>query len=262
VEDYYAILGLDRGASKESIRVAFRRRAREVHPDFQLGSNENEKALQSRQMAQLNEAYEVLHDAERRRVYDEQLRMHAVLTSKQTTVATDRSRSTGTQATQRIRTRPEVDSSLVCEFSDQLRANFHTKCKGFSWKDREMEGFDWALESSSWSSHSWVVLRALASVHSGSVKSFLTYADAAMTRHHSGLRRSYFLFLLAFQQMRDWDAISLQCRGFVTSETRPGSSAGHAGMILLDVQHGRVLRFEAQTQGKLHEMIDWVAANI
>jgi curved DNA-binding protein CbpA len=259
VEDYYAILGLDRGASKESIKVAFRRRAREVHPDFQPDSDDKERALSSRQMAQLNEAYEVLYDIERRRAYDEQLRLQGVLASKQATTS-ERPKATAPQTAQRIRTRPEVDSSVVFEFSDQLRASFHNKYKGVSWKDREMEGFDWALEASSWSSHSWVVLRAFASLQAGSVKSFLTYADVAMTRHHSSLRRSYFLFLLAFQAVRDWDAISLQCRQFITSEVRAASSA-KAGVLLLDIQHGRALRFEAQAQGKLHEIIDWVAAN-
>jgi hypothetical protein len=261
VEDYYAILGLDRGASRESIKVAFRRRAREIHPDFQLGSNENEKTRLSRQMAELNEAYQVLYDVERRRAYDEQFRLQSVLTSKQVTSTVGMSRTGGPQVAQRIRSRPEVDSSMVVEFSELLRSKIRAKCLGLSWKDKEMEGFDWALEASTWSAHSWIILRSFASVQAASAKSYLNYADVAMTRHHSTLRKDHFLFLLAFQQMREWDAISLQCRNYITSETRGSSNAG-AGILLLDVQHGRALRFEKETNGKLHELIDWVATHI
>ena len=110
------------------IKVAFRRRAREVHPDFQPDSNDMERALSSRQMAQLNEAYEVLYDIERRRAYDEQLRLQGVLASKQTTATSERSRTVGHKPRNlESRTRPDVDSSVVFEFSDQLRASFHNK---------------------------------------------------------------------------------------------------------------------------------------
>src|SRR5580704_4377261 len=140
VEDYYAILGLDRGASRESIKVAFRRRAREIHPDFQLGSNQNEKERLSRQMAELNEAYQVLYDVERRRAYDEQFRLQSVLTSKSVTSTVGTSRTGGPQAAPRVRSRPEVDSSMVVEFSELLRSKIRAKCLGLSWKDKEMEG--------------------------------------------------------------------------------------------------------------------------
>jgi molecular chaperone DnaJ len=65
VTDYYAVLGVARTASVEEIRSAYRKLAREFHPDVakdDQGSSERFK--------QVTEAYEVLSDAERRQRYD------------------------------------------------------------------------------------------------------------------------------------------------------------------------------------------------
>ena len=62
--DYYEVLGVDRGASDAEIKKAFRRLARELHPDV---SQEPDAQERFRAVA---EAYEVLSDAERRQLYD------------------------------------------------------------------------------------------------------------------------------------------------------------------------------------------------
>src|SRR4051794_12828241 len=63
--DYYDILGVDRGADDAQIKKAFRRLARELHPD----RNPDDPHAEER-FKEAAEAYEVLSDAERRRVYD------------------------------------------------------------------------------------------------------------------------------------------------------------------------------------------------
>lgn len=62
--DYYEILGVDRNASAEEIKKAFRQKARTVHPD--VNKEENAEA----QFKELGEAYEVLSDEQKRQVYD------------------------------------------------------------------------------------------------------------------------------------------------------------------------------------------------
>ena len=63
--DYYADLGVAREASPEDIKSAFRRLARESHPD----ANPGDPAAESR-FRHIAEAYEVLSDVDRRRSYD------------------------------------------------------------------------------------------------------------------------------------------------------------------------------------------------
>lgn len=63
--DYYAILGLKRGASEKEIKQAYRRLARKYHPDVNPGDKSSEARFK-----EINAAYEVLSDPEKRRKYD------------------------------------------------------------------------------------------------------------------------------------------------------------------------------------------------
>ncbi len=64
--DYYEILGVSRSATKEEIKKAYRRLALKYHPDRNPGDKEAEEKFK-----EAAEAYEVLSDDEKRRVYDQ-----------------------------------------------------------------------------------------------------------------------------------------------------------------------------------------------
>ena len=64
--DYYEILGLSRGASEQDIKAAFRRLAKDCHPD----RHPTDKSAEHK-FKELNEAYDVLKDDQKRAAYDQ-----------------------------------------------------------------------------------------------------------------------------------------------------------------------------------------------
>lgn len=64
-KDYYKILGVDRKASDDDIRKAYRKLAKQYHPDY----NPKDKGAEDR-FKEINEAYEVLSDSKKRSHYD------------------------------------------------------------------------------------------------------------------------------------------------------------------------------------------------
>lgn len=64
-KDYYKIMGVDRNASQEEIKRAYRRLARKYHPDV------SKEADAEARFKEVNEAYEVLKDPQKRKAYDQ-----------------------------------------------------------------------------------------------------------------------------------------------------------------------------------------------
>ena len=64
--DYYEVLGVDKGADKDTIKKAYRKVAMKYHPDRNPGDKEAEEKFK-----EATEAYEVLSDDQKKSVYDQ-----------------------------------------------------------------------------------------------------------------------------------------------------------------------------------------------
>jgi len=66
-QDYYELLGVPRTASDDEIKKAFRKLARKYHPDVNRDNPQEAEA----KFKEINEAYEVLSDPQRKAQYDQ-----------------------------------------------------------------------------------------------------------------------------------------------------------------------------------------------
>lgn len=82
-QNYYLILGVSQNAKAKEIKSAFRRLARQYHPDLNPGD-----PLSAEKFKQISQAYDVLSDASKRRRYDRQIPMQQPVTATKQTPTT------------------------------------------------------------------------------------------------------------------------------------------------------------------------------
>lgn len=69
-KNYYDVLGINKNASQEDIKKAFRNLSKKYHPDRKARASEEEKKEAESKFKEINEAYSVLSDVEKKNMYD------------------------------------------------------------------------------------------------------------------------------------------------------------------------------------------------
>tara|TARA_B100000700_G_C14996657_1_gene834184 strand:- start:63 stop:776 length:714 start_codon:yes stop_codon:yes gene_type:complete len=74
MENYYKLLGLPKNAKISLIKSSFRKKAKSCHPDLFQNASEKELKYQQKLFVKLSQAYEILSDSKKRRIYDNHLK--------------------------------------------------------------------------------------------------------------------------------------------------------------------------------------------
>lgn len=116
----YEVLEVSEKASKEVIEKAYRVLAKKYHPDLQV---ENEKQAAESKMKQINEAYEILSDKEKRKNYDlalEQERQEQIMEKQRRDKEWQEQMQHSKQNNQRV-SQPEIQYQKVEPRNDYIR---------------------------------------------------------------------------------------------------------------------------------------------
>lgn len=250
MKDYYAILGLDSDASAESIKMAYRRLARENHPD-KIGSLDAEMQKQaSVRMADLNEAYAVLSDRRQRRDYDAQYIIH-IAPPPEPAEGEEPAAAQPVAPVVRTRAKPGADvlSSGVRQFGQQVRKELQN-LKAFTWKEQPFEGFDWAMTSSFFLEQYWVTLRGFPTADRAAADKYTNYANLAIEKYKSWFRSNFFLFLLPFQRISDAEGVVTRCQRFAQAAGESAFPRSQVAVVLFDAARGQSRLCGARIQDK------------
>lgn len=228
---------MDAHASEQSIKVAYRQLARENHPDLVQGHGAEAVAQASALMLRINEAYRVLSNKHLRREYDKSLASGAAFV--ETMPAAPSVESPTSAAAAPARGRPpgfgpghDVADSIVGGFASAFKKDLTAAAAGFKWSDVKLEGFDWAVSASFWTSQYILAMRGFAKADLPSAKKFSNYCDLAIESTAHPLKKTYFLFFFAFQKAAD-QQVPLLLRRFCANENGERSAAP-ACVVLLD----------------------------
>jgi curved DNA-binding protein CbpA len=216
------------------------------------------QAQASQRMAELNEAYTVLSHPRQRREYDEQLRSdQAPAAEEPSAAAAEVAPEVPTIAPPRIRARPraEMISTVVQEFSNQVRKDLMSNRATFSWREKRLEGFDWGAEASFWLAHYAVGLRGFATADLAAAQKFTNYSQLATERCSRLSKKNFFLFLLPFQRISDAEQVSALCRRFSGTTNQASLASAQSLVVLLDVTYGRSVICGPRVQDKRFERL-------
>lgn len=269
VKDYYAILGVDRGATASAIKAAYRRLARTHHPDYVISQAAEVQAEASIRMAELNEAYDVLSNGDARREYDERWVQFSSgvfrVPSRPTAPITpeDLEVAAALEARARPRATDRVTGSVVTAYSKRTCQELLENRKGLAWKRSDQEGFSWSLSASAWPLRFWIHLRSFDTLDPGAAERFMERAENAVRSSKRLVGKELSLFVLAFYRIDEPDQVTAMCRRFRESAVKAGAGNAEVNVALVDVVHGRTLPYgPPPSDGRFAEVFRQMGLNL
>lgn len=269
VKDYYFILGVERGASAQSIKAAYRRLAREHHPDFVTSQDDAIQAQASVRMAELNEAYDILSNSDARRAYDESWQQFSMngssFTARPAVIVTPEDLEIAAVLEARTRPRPtdRVTGSVVTAFAKRLCQELIDSRGGLVWKRNDRDGFNWSLTASAWPARFWVHMRSVEALDPGVAERYTERAGSAVRASKRLVGRDSSLFVLAFYRLEDPDQVTTMCRRFRDEAAKLVGSGGDVNLALIDVVHARMLPYgPSPADSRFAEVIRSIGLNL
>lgn len=227
IKDYYFLLGLPRNASLEEIKHAYRKLAAQYHPDRVSEQGPEALAQATARMTELNEAFKVLSDPERKAEYDQQVELIPERIPPQPrpqprpappspSPPQSEPRVVVPRVVRPVEMRPEahVDTG----YGQRLKTALSRV--PLKWKEREVRGWEWGLEASELRRSILILYRAMDSLSLLSMHWLESAVQAVVANEKGLLRRTRVVAAVHIGRLMDATSVQQKLHALV------GVSAG------------------------------------
>jgi curved DNA-binding protein CbpA len=259
IKDYYHLLGVPRGAPLEEIKTAYRRLARECHPDkvAQLTPEEQQSATVT--MRELNEALDTFSDPRRRAEYDETIRLiperkprrevqvPAAAPPPRTTSplpapqpATAAQPPASASASKPPAPAPPAPESRGLNREEQVKKWQEVlRQLPLEWREIEARNWQWGWEAASFRRRLVVAYRHQENLSLLSIRTLVGALERLVDEHRSSLRSTVVIALVTSERLMDVRTVVEQLQAFVSNQ-RGWPRRAHSVVLVADEQSGRV----------------------
>ncbi len=204
-ENYYIALGVSKDADQETIKFAFRKLAREYHPDKVAGLGVEFQELASRKMEQINEAYRVLSDAEERAEYDKMLQSGQVRRGapKRRPPAARPKKDVPEQKQMGDVKRDHAREQMMMESSLFQIRDAIKKESGLGWAEEQAAGFACAISARSMTKRYYVYFKSIYTLSPYDFTGLMQTIRSMDMKSKGGLSGKATLVVIIFASMED-----------------------------------------------------------
>jgi curved DNA-binding protein CbpA len=259
IKDYYHLLGVPRGAPLEEIKTAYRRLARECHPDKVAQLTREEQQAATVTMRELNEALDTFSDPRRRAEYDETIRLiperkprsgvrvPAAAPPPRTTSpppapqpATAAQPSPSAAASKPPVPAPPAPESRGLNREEQVKKWQEVlRQLPLEWREIEARNWQWAWEATSFRRRMVVAYRHQENLSLLSIRTLVGALERLVEQHRSSLRSTVVIALVTSERLMDVRTVVEQLQVFVSNQ-RGWPRSAHSVVLVADEQSGRV----------------------
>ncbi|MFQ5927843.1 MAG: J domain-containing protein [Terriglobia bacterium] len=235
IKDYYHLLGLSRTADLAEIKQAYRKLAALHHPDRVAEQGREALEQATRKMMELNEAFRILSDSERKVEYDQEIELiperplpaprRAAAPSPPPQEATrpapkpapppPSSVAAVTPVRPRRATEPRLEARADPEYGARLKAAVSRV--SLNWTEQRLRGWDWVLEAVELRRTVLVLYRAMDSLSLLSARALQAALKAVGEQRKSLLRKTSIVAAVHIGRVMDAAAVREQLRGMALS---------------------------------------------
>ncbi|HWP83917.1 MAG TPA: hypothetical protein VNN17_01900, partial [Terriglobia bacterium] len=132
----------------------------------------------------------------------------------------------------------DVDKSVAREFLDKIKAQLLQDEALSKYKEEASPGWVWILSGKTWGTNYTIAVRQISLLNPNTAKELLAQLQALISKRRSGWKYNYFIFLIAFESLKESEVVLKLYRSFTNREEN-STARNFVNIIVLDLNQRR-----------------------